>query len=118
MSENDSSQEKTEEPTSKRLDKAREDGTVPRSKELTTSALLILGTIALMVTGGQISSAIMGVMVACFGASREVIFDTQKLLGLFATAIYESFYSLIPFFLCRAICVYCWAYSFRWFFME
>lgn len=98
MSENDSAQEKTEEPTSKRLEKAREDGTVPRSKELTTSALLILGTIALMVTGGQISSAIMGVMIACFGASREVIFDAQKLLGLFATSIYDSFFSLIPFF--------------------
>lgn len=98
MSANDSAQEKTEEPTSKRLEKAREDGTVPRSKELTTSALLILGTIALMVTGGHISSTIMGVMVACFGASREVVFDAQKLLGLFASAIYQSFYALIPFF--------------------
>ncbi|WP_054112608.1 flagellar biosynthesis protein FlhB [Marinagarivorans algicola] len=98
MSANDSAQEKTEEPTSKRLEKAREDGTVPRSKELTTSALLILGTIALMVTGGHISATIMRVMVACFGASREVVFDAQKLLGLFASAIYESFYALIPFF--------------------
>lgn len=98
MSDKDSSQEKTEEPTAKRLEKAREDGTVPRSKELTTSALLILGTIALIVTGGQITSAIMGIMIACFGASREVIFDAQKLLGLFATAIYDSFFSLITFF--------------------
>lgn len=98
MSENDSSQEKTEDPTAKRLEKAREDGNVPRSKELTTSALLLLGTVALMVTGPAITEAIMDVMRSCFGASRETLFDAQKLLGIFASSIYEAFYSLLPFF--------------------
>ena len=98
MSGDDSSQEKTEDPTSKKLEKAREDGNVPRSKELTTSALLILGTIALMVTGPSISDAIMEIMRECFGASRLTLFDTQKLMGIFSSAIYDAFYSLLPFF--------------------
>ncbi|BBM05254.1 hypothetical protein HAALTHF_07370n [Vreelandella aquamarina] len=36
MADNDSDQEKTEEATPRRLDKAREEGQVPRSRELTT----------------------------------------------------------------------------------
>nr|WP_197479132.1 EscU/YscU/HrcU family type III secretion system export apparatus switch protein [Oleiphilus sp. HI0132] len=43
MAENDSSQDKTEEPTGRKLEKAREEGQVPRSKELNTTFLLIVG---------------------------------------------------------------------------
>ena len=45
MAEEESSQEKSEEPTSKRLDKAREEGQTPRSRELATSAVLLAGTV-------------------------------------------------------------------------
>ena len=47
MAEDDSSQEKTEEPTPKRLEKAKEEGQVPRSRELTTTAVVLAGTIGL-----------------------------------------------------------------------
>ena len=79
MSDNDSSQEKTEDPTSKRLEKSREEGDVPRSKELTTSALLLLGGVVLMTTGSAVTDTMMGIMRACFGASRELIYDPQKI---------------------------------------
>ena len=51
MSENDSSQEKTEEPTAKRKQKAREEGQTARSKELTTFAVLIVSTFGLFIFG-------------------------------------------------------------------
>ena len=98
MSDNDSAQEKTEDPTAKRLDKAREDGDVPRSKELTTSALLLFGTVALILSGPSVTGTIMGIMQDCFGASRDTVFDPQKLMGIFASATYDAFFSLIPFF--------------------
>jgi flagellar biosynthetic protein FlhB len=98
VSDNDSSQEKTEEPTSKKLDKAREDGNVPRSKELTTSALLLFGSVALYFTGSAIGETFMGIMRNCFAVSREALFDQQKPLGLFASSIYDSFFSLLIFF--------------------
>ena len=41
MSEQDSTEEKTEEPTAKRLEKAREDGQVARSQELSVAAMMI-----------------------------------------------------------------------------
>ena len=41
MAEEESNQEKTEEPTARRLEKAREDGQVPRSKELAMATIMI-----------------------------------------------------------------------------
>ena len=50
MAEQNEGQEKTEEPTARRLEQAREQGQVPRSRELTTTALLLAagGTLMLM----------------------------------------------------------------------
>ncbi|MCP1316771.1 EscU/YscU/HrcU family type III secretion system export apparatus switch protein, partial [Halomonas sp. 707B3] len=47
MADNDSDQEKTEEATPRRLDKAREEGQVPRSRELTTFMMLLGGVMGL-----------------------------------------------------------------------
>ena len=41
MAEDTSEEEKTEEPTARRLEKGREDGEVPRSQELTVAAVMI-----------------------------------------------------------------------------
>ena len=51
MAENDQAQEKTEEPTQRRLDKAREDGDVLSSKEMFVFASSIAGLFVLMVLG-------------------------------------------------------------------
>jgi flagellar biosynthetic protein FlhB len=59
---NDSSAEKSEEPTQKRLDKAKEDGQSVRSKELDTTAMLLAGAAALLLTGPDIATSLAGVM--------------------------------------------------------
>ena len=43
MSESDSGQEKTEEPTEKKKQDAREKGEVPRSREVTAATVTIFG---------------------------------------------------------------------------
>ena len=48
MAEQDSSSEKTQEPTPKRLEKAKEEGDTVRSKELNTLAILLSGTAAVL----------------------------------------------------------------------
>ncbi len=56
MAEEQQSQEKTEEPTQRRLTKAREEGQVARSRELNSMALVVLGALGLMLFvpwGGQ-----------------------------------------------------------------
>ena len=52
MAENDSTEERTEEPTAKRLEKARSEGRVARSQELSVAAMLIGTSIFLYFMGG------------------------------------------------------------------
>ncbi|MAL98565.1 flagellar biosynthesis protein FlhB [Hydrocarboniclastica marina] len=66
-------QEKTEDPTQRRLDKSREDGQVARSRELGTMAVLMTGAAGLMIFGGSIGSGMMDIMRDNFALSRSAI---------------------------------------------
>lgn len=57
MAENEDGQEKTEQPTEKRLRDAREKGQVARSKELGTAAVFVVATCALLAFGGWSAGA-------------------------------------------------------------
>ena len=48
------SSEKTEEPSSKRLEEARKQGQVPRSTDLNTAAVLLLAGAGLRMMGGHL----------------------------------------------------------------
>lgn len=98
MSENDQSQEKTEEATPKKLDKAKEDGQVPRSKELTTTAVLVVGSFALLLFGGFLSENIINIARISFTISREAIFDPAVMFSRLGASIYSAFVGLIPIF--------------------
>ncbi|WP_150912851.1 flagellar biosynthesis protein FlhB [Marinobacter halotolerans] len=85
--ENENSQEKTEEPTPRRLEKAREDGQTARSKELATMAVLISGAMGLLVFGASMGKSMAGIMRDSFVLDRTDIFDTgQMTLHLLASA--------------------------------
>ena len=56
MAENDNDQERTERPTAKRLEKAREEGHVPRSAELSAAAVLLVAGAGLRFLGGSIGA--------------------------------------------------------------
>lgn len=85
--ENDNSQEKTEEPTPRRLEKAREDGQTARSKELATMAVLMAGAAGLLMFGTSLAVAMEGIMTSAFMIERDQIFDTHQMrLQLLASA--------------------------------
>ncbi|WP_299774322.1 flagellar biosynthesis protein FlhB [uncultured Pseudoteredinibacter sp.] len=94
----DSSQEKTEEPTPKRLEKAREEGQVPRSRELTTSVLLLGGTICLFMLGGYITERMEAIMRFNLSLDRNVVFDTNLMFTQLGESIYDGLYILVPIF--------------------
>lgn len=75
MAEEDKAQEKTEQPTEKRMNDAREKGQVPRSKEFTTVIVLIAGAVGMMFVGGNIISSVSAVMEKSFSFTRKEIFD-------------------------------------------
>ena len=54
MAENDSGQEKTEEPTSRRIDEAREKGDVAKSQEVPSAAVLLVGLLTIYALGNYL----------------------------------------------------------------
>ncbi len=81
MAENESGQERSEEATSKRQEKAREEGQVARSRELNTLLILLAGCGGLMVYGGGIAQFLLDDMRTNFTLPREAAFDTQVALS-------------------------------------
>lgn len=99
----DSSQEKTEEPTAKREEKAREEGQLPRSKELTTSVLLLAGTVCLYVFGGFITDRLMAILRFNLDIDRRTIFDPQLMFHQLGYSLYDGIMVLVPIFTALAI---------------
>lgn len=98
MAEGDSSQEKTEEATPRKLDKAREDGQIPRSRDLTTTALLLGGTIGLYIFGSLIGEKLSNITRYNFVLERETVFDDQAMIAHLAYSFFEGLMSLMPLF--------------------
>lgn len=93
----DSSADKSEEPTAKRLQKSRDEGQIPRSKELNTMAILIGGAAGLLMFGDHLGLALKSVMQHSFSFPREVLFDIRQ-MGLFlGHSFVEVAWALAPF---------------------
>lgn len=87
MAEEGSGQEKTEQPTAKRLSDAREKGQVPRSREFTTVMVLIASAVAMLFLGARIIRSISEVMTDSFTFSRKEIFNSVELAHHFITSL-------------------------------
>lgn len=92
----DSSQEKTEEASARRIEKAREEGQIPRSRDLTTTAVLLLATIGLWGFAGFMGGKLMGITQENFTITREDIFDPNAMIAHLARAIYQGLLSIAP----------------------
>ena len=98
MAENDSG-DRTEDPTGKKLSKAKEDGQVARSKELNSAALLIAAGLVFSASGGYSASGIMETLMKSFMVTREHAFQTEFMLASLGDAIENSFLFLTPIFI-------------------
>lgn len=94
----DSSAEKSQEPTQKRLDSAREDGNIARSKELNTTAILLGGTAAVIAFGGILASGLARIMEYNFTLDRAAFFDTAAMIEQLGDSVMTGFTSLLPVF--------------------
>ncbi|MCW8956657.1 MAG: flagellar biosynthesis protein FlhB [Gammaproteobacteria bacterium] len=98
MAEKDSSQERTEEPTSKRLEDARKKGQIPRSRELNTMVIMALAAVGLMMLGQTMLNDLSELMKSGFQPSRGDIYDGRAVLRFFYRAIIDGIWLLLPFF--------------------
>ncbi len=95
--EGDNGQEKTEQPTPKKLADARKKGQVPRSKELNSMSIMVLGSLGLLFMGSYMLSHIGMMMQHGFRLSREQLFDHNSLLEMLSSAISTGFTGIAPF---------------------
>lgn len=99
MAENPDGQEKTEQPTAKRLDDARRRGQVPRSRELNTMAVTLAGVVGLVAMSRSLGEGLSAMMSRRFVLTREDIFDANAMVTHLGEGVAEMFLSLAPFFL-------------------
>ena len=92
----DSAQDKTELPTARRLEKAREDGDVARSKELAMAAIMIAASTILIFTGGDMVNALTKMLTSGLTLEREMLFDSSSMPVQFAKLFSEGIQSVIP----------------------
>lgn len=79
MAEQDSGQERTEAPSGKRLQDAREKGQVPRSQELSTVVVLVASSVAMLFVGGSLINGLADVMTQSFSLNRKLIMDPHMM---------------------------------------
>ena len=96
MAEND--QERTEQPTARRLEEARKEGQVPRSMELNTAAVLLIGGGALRMFGGGIGLALAGVMRSALDLSVDQALDPRLALPAARAAVLHALIACAPVF--------------------
>ncbi len=88
----DDEQEKTEDPTGKKLQDAREKGQIARSKELSTAAVLISAALAIMGFGSMLAESMVKVFQTAFTMSREQVFDVNLMfrnIGVMAWLLFK-----------------------------
>jgi len=97
---------KTEKATPKRRKKARDEGNVPRSQELSKLILLIMGLIAVRLSMGFMSGEIKGIFVSFLSGWGNLEFDTQGVYTLFIRLVGKLATILLPLFSCLVLAAY------------
>ena len=92
----DSDLEKTEQASPKRLEKAREEGDVPRSRELATVTVLFSAGMGILVMGDHLNQALKNSMTAGLNFDRTAAFDPIVLLMRTADNIYSLLLAFAP----------------------
>ena len=98
----ESSEEKTEEPTSRRLQKAREEGQVARSQELPAAAVTIAALGMMLITGNLLISKLAEAFSSGFNFDRKLVHSSNLLPAIFGQELLESFLLIAPLLLLTA----------------
>jgi flagellar biosynthesis protein FlhB len=92
----ESDEDKTEQPTQKRLDEAREKGDIPRSRELTTAAVVLVAGAGLYMLGGKMAGDLHSIMQASLTLTREQTFNEEHALTIFSNTMLQAFWTCMP----------------------
>ena len=99
MAEQDTTEERTEEPTAKRLEKAQEDGQVARSQELSVAAMMIGVACFMYLFGGYLITQLSEVFVSGFTFDQNDVYSDNLLPVAFGGHALESMMVVLPIFI-------------------
>ena len=117
--ENDDGQEKSEEPTGKRLSKARDEGQIARSSEINIAASVISVAIFLFLFGNSLLGNVANVFAKGLIFDAQAVLEPQVAAGRLDDAMLEAFFAILPLMLLSAsVVVVCsgliGGYNFTW----
>jgi flagellar biosynthesis protein FlhB len=93
-----SKEDKTEAASPRRIEKAREEGQVPRSREMNTFVMLLAGIGGLWLMGGHLYDSLGQVMEQALLFDRAQLFDTARMLTVLWQLSQNTLLALAPFF--------------------
>lgn len=89
-------EDRTEQPSAKRLDDARERGQVPRSKELAATAVVIAGALALLIGRDYYATNLARLFELGLHLPRAVLFEADLLPGSLVNGLVIGLQLLLP----------------------
>ena len=90
--------EKTEAPSPRRLEQAREEGQVPQSRELSTFLVTVTGAATLLLLGGWMAGRVSGLLRDGFAFDRRAAFDENVMLDMLERMLSGALLTLMPLF--------------------
>jgi flagellar biosynthesis protein FlhB len=103
MAENEDGQEKTEDPSTRKLEQAREKGQVARSRELGSVVVMMFGAMGLIFFGGLLLDACREVFQLNFDVDREALMDPDVGMHKLLESAQRVIMALIPLFIVLAL---------------
>ena len=99
----ESSSERTEEPTARRLEKAREEGQIARSVELNTAVLLVTATMFFTFSGQWMFDKLGQLFVYQLQFDRKVMDKAELLPAIFAQSVLDGYLIIFPIMITLAV---------------
>ena len=94
----DSDLEKTEAPSPRRLEQAREEGQVPQSRELSTFLVTMTGVASLWMMGDWMAARMLALVRGAFAFERARAFDPALMLDALHAELESALFMLMPLF--------------------
>lgn len=88
--------ERTEQPTPRRLEQAREEGQVPQSRELSTFLVVMTGVAGLWVMGEWVSGRMFGLVRGGMVFGRDQAFDPVAMQVVFVQLAVDGLLTILP----------------------
>jgi flagellar biosynthetic protein FlhB len=97
MADNDA-EDRTEQATGKRLGKAREQGQIPRSRELSTMLMVLGMALMMLMTGGTLINSLMQTMTTMFEMPAQPDFARRSIAETFVDVLVDTVGDMAPLF--------------------